>query len=157
MTHKKIRLHLFQQFGLVITGLVGFICETLCLTMCVASVFAPGSPFDASALLRHSGTLEGGQSTPTLITPLNHSITTATPLVTLAAPEYVIGNDSSMPGNVRNLVVDFNSTLEEHEEVEELPFEYGLEEGKRKAEDFTFVILLLAGIITSRFGEWKLR
>ena len=34
----------------LITGMCGFGLEVLCLTLCVASVWAPGSPFDAGAV-----------------------------------------------------------------------------------------------------------
>ncbi len=34
------------------TGIVGFGFELACLTLCVASVWAPGSVFDASALIQ---------------------------------------------------------------------------------------------------------
>lgn len=130
---------------------MGFTCETLCLTLCVASVFAPGSPFDAAALLGRRDTIEGERTTTTT-TPFN--ITTPTPQVPPAAPEYAIGNGSVLSGDVRNLVVDFNSTLEDRGAGEELSREYGVEE--EVEQDFTFVILLLTGIITSRFGRWKL-
>lgn len=141
-----------KKFGVVKTGLVGFTCETLCLTLCVASVFAPGSPFDAAALLGRRDTIEGERTIPTTTTTIPFNITTPAPQVPPAAPEYAIGNGSSLSGDVRNLVVDFNLTLQERGEVEELPLEYGVEE--EVEQDFTFVILLLTGIITSRFGLW---
>ncbi|KAK8384993.1 hypothetical protein O3P69_014512 [Scylla paramamosain] len=129
-----------KKVGLVKTGLVGFCCETLCLTLCVASVFAPGSPFDASAILY--GPITPGKA-PTL--PNAPAIPAASP----ATPQYGF-NASSVLSDSRSLVVDFNSTLEE-----QLPpdLDSGVQE-EEEERDFTFVILFMTGIITSRFGLW---
>lgn len=116
----------------------------------MASVFAPGSPFDPSALLGRTVAPEG-QTTPTTLNP-NITLGTA---VTPAVPEYAFGNTSLLE-DARNLVVDFNSTLEELGKKEVLSEGEGRAEDKVEQEDFTFVILLLTGIVTSRFGEWQL-
>lgn len=42
-------IKLIYPFNLI-TGMCGFGLEVLCLTLCVASVWAPGSPFDAGAV-----------------------------------------------------------------------------------------------------------
>ena len=36
---------LFRRLGLTSTGLLGFSLQSSCLVLCVASVWAPGSPF----------------------------------------------------------------------------------------------------------------
>ena len=128
------------QVGLVKTGVVGFCCETLCLTLCVASVFAPGSPFDASAIIY------GVRETRTLNTTAS-SASPASPLT----PQYSF-NASSVLNDSRSLVVDFNSTLEEQHtgQVESVGGQLAKEE---EEQDFTFVILFMAGVIMSRFGE----
>lgn len=131
-----------NKVGLVKTGMVGFCCETLCLTLCVASVFAPGSPFDASAILYGSST---AGKTPTL---LNTTATRELP----PTPQYAF-NASSVLNDSRNLVLDFNSTVEEG--GEQLHPGLGSVGGVPEEEqDFTFVILFMTGIITSRFGLW---
>lgn len=110
------------------TGLLGFGCETVCLTLCVASVFAPGSPFDASTIYGY------GKS----------SVDVANP--TSMTPTYLISNATSQPSEVVDTrIISLNMTEEGTD---------NLTSGIAEEADYTFVILLLSGIITSRFGEY---
>ncbi|XP_053639313.1 ferroportin isoform X2 [Cherax quadricarinatus] len=118
--------YLRSKIGITKTGLVGFGCETLCLTLCVASVFAPGSPFDASALLRPAET--------------STNLTSST----LTTPPYFISNSTIPPSDFIDKIVSLNTTERiTNDSVPEIP-----------DKEFTFVILLLTGIISSRFGLW---
>ena len=40
---------LLRKLSLTTTGLLGFSLQTLCLTLCLVSVWAPGSPFSLTA------------------------------------------------------------------------------------------------------------
>nr|XP_045601308.1 solute carrier family 40 member 1-like isoform X1 [Procambarus clarkii]XP_045601309.1 solute carrier family 40 member 1-like isoform X1 [Procambarus clarkii] len=117
-----------SKIGVTNTGLVGFGSETLCLTLCVASVFAPGSPFDVSALLRI------GQSS----TDLTNS--------TLTTPPYFTLNLTTPPSDIiETEIVSLNATKWIRDESST---------GATEETEYMFVILLLTGIITSRFGLW---
>ncbi|XP_071540609.1 ferroportin-like isoform X2 [Panulirus ornatus] len=116
-----------SKIGVAKTGLLGFGCETVCLTLCVASVFAPGSPFDVSAILGN-----GKNSVGTI---------SSTPL----PPTYLISNTTSSSELVDTQIISLNMT---HEPPDKPTIRVAEE------ADFTFVILLLTGIITSRFGLW---
>ncbi|XP_064118825.1 solute carrier family 40 member 1-like [Macrobrachium nipponense] len=118
------------KFGLPTTGLIGFGSETFCLVLCVASVFAPGSPFDASALIYSKSTDNQSES------PV-----TANPVITY--------DTASLPSSVNDSIIVYYQNVTEKSVFE------GVDESGGEAEtDFTFVILLLTGIITSRTGLW---
>lgn len=121
----------FLQVGISKTGLVGFGFETVCLSLCVASVFVPGSPFDASALLSNSGTTEGNNSTE--------------------APSYLIYNISTLSDGTNISLAEENGTV-----ALDVPLNPSSNESNPESKEeivYTSVILLLTGIITSRFGE----
>lgn len=143
------------QMGVNWTGLLGFGSEVVCLSLCVASVFAPGSPFDPSAVF--------GASPDTSILP-----TTTIPSVIMEdipppEPPYIAGNMSSSPdlvvlnwtladalvdppspADITNTTVNNNTTT---------IGESLATSTESQEQDYTFVILLLAGIISSRFGK----
>lgn len=146
------------------TGLLGFGSEVVCLSLCVASVFAPGSPFDPSAVF--------GASPNISVLP-----TTTSPSIIMEdippEPPYMAGNMSSSPdlvvlnwtladalvgppspASITNTTGSSsmgineeqnNNTTIKGESLATLP--------ESQEQDYTFVILLLAGIISSRFGK----
>ena len=57
---------LLRKFGINKTGLTGFSFQSLCLTLCVISVWAPGSPF---ILAPETSTIENGTSRLALASP----------------------------------------------------------------------------------------
>ncbi|XP_042865052.1 solute carrier family 40 member 1-like [Penaeus japonicus] len=121
-----------KRVGISKTGLVGFGFETVCLSLCVASVFVPGSPFDASALLSNSGTTEGNNSTE--------------------APSYLIYNISTLSDGTNISLAEENGTV-----ALDVPLNPSSNESNPESKEeivYTSVILLLTGIITSRFGLW---
>lgn len=127
LSYPKLR----SKFGIAKTGLFGFGAETFCLTLCVASVFAPGSPFDASALI------SSGQS----------SVQVNVPKPTTSSD--IVYNATVLPSVVNtSIILDQNITAKltiySTNSTNDVEIEY----------DYTSVTLLLAGIITSRTGLW---
>ncbi|KAK7070392.1 hypothetical protein SK128_003748 [Halocaridina rubra] len=161
------------KIGIVRTGLFGFGAETMCLTLCVASVFAPGSPFDANALISKSGssskmgiiyntTIPAGFVNDSLILDKNN----ITSQITLNLKSEDSDNDpykaeSSWIGDIvynatvpDSLFVN-SSILDEESSLDQNTVKFRSNDSSICEEnDYTFVILLLAGIITSRTGLW---
>lgn len=119
---------IFLQVGISKTGLVGFGFETVCLSLCVASVFAPGSPFDPSALLPNSRMSESNNSTE--------------------APSYLTYNISTLSGGTNVSLAEENETM-----TLDVPLNQSSNPEAGEEIVYTSVILLLTGIITSRFGK----
>ncbi|XP_068248256.1 solute carrier family 40 member 1-like [Palaemon carinicauda] len=120
-----------NKFGLAATGLIGFGSETTCLILCLASVFAPGSPFDASALI-YSKSAANSTEFPVTANPV------------------IIYDTASLPNSVNHSIIIYDQNITEKPIFEK-------ENGTIVEEvenDFTSVILLLSGIITSRTGLW---
>lgn len=118
-----------KRVGISKTGLVGFGFETVCLSLCVASVFAPGSPFDPSALLPNSRMTESNNSTE--------------------APSYLTYNISTLSGGTNVSLAEENETM-----TLDVPLNQSSNPEAGEEIVYTSVILLLTGIITSRFGLW---
>lgn len=118
------------KFGLATTGLIGFGSETCCLVLCVASVFAPGSPFDASALI-YSKSADTQNESPVTVNPV------------------ITYDTASLPSSVNNSIIVYDQNV-----TEKSTFEGEYETSGEVETDFTSVILLLIGIITSRSGLW---
>ncbi|KAK4320472.1 hypothetical protein Pmani_008638 [Petrolisthes manimaculis] len=154
------------RMGVNWTGLLGFGSETLCLSLCVGSVFAPGSPFNPSAIFGAS------LNTTTTTTTTNPSFV----MEDFPEPPYVAGNMSTSPDLVvlnwtlaesligpanptdstLNLANSSLGTIEKQDTTTNntnTGDDLAIPPDSQK-QDYTFVILLLAGIVTSRFGLW---
>lgn len=118
-----------KRVGISKTGLVGFGFETVCLSLCVASVFAPGSPFDPSSLLPNSRMSESNNSTE--------------------APSYLTYNISTLSGGTNVSLAEENETM-----TLDVPLNQSSNPEAGEEIVYTSVIILLTGIITSRFGLW---
>lgn len=87
-------------FFYISKGLYGFGLEVICLTLCVGSVWAPGSPYDPSAV--------------------SHLVSLADTFTSM----------SNVTGNFTSTHVNYETP-----------------------ESYTSVILLMAGIVSARFGN----
>lgn len=119
------------QIGVSKTGIVGFVFQTSCLLLCVASVFAPGTCF---------GPIASTQPHTTETVLIGGPPATAAPPNLPKAP--LVHNSLAASGH------------DSQQEGKEDPGE-GDERSSTRKEDqnFTSVALFLTGIIASRFGE----
>ncbi|KAL8622387.1 hypothetical protein ACOMHN_041715 [Nucella lapillus] len=124
-----------RHLGLVRTGIFALSCELSCLTLCVISVWMPGSPFDPLYYI---------DPKPQRLECYN--LTVGLPTVPAVVP----------PSNASNGVYNFSSF------TPPLPSEYGTgmqvvtvcEDASGKPESYISVGLLMAGIVLARFGLW---
>lgn len=129
-----------RRVGLERTGLFSFSAEIMCLTLCVASIWAPGSPFDPFHWHEKS------QSNVSLHT-CNMSETTAPSYIPLPTPiiakdrNFSSSNDQSA-SRLQTLTADSNATTPLI-----CPTEF-------TGHSYFSIALLMAGIISARFGEF---
>ncbi|XP_046326039.2 solute carrier family 40 member 1-like isoform X2 [Haliotis rufescens] len=129
--------------GLERTGLFALSAQITCLMMCVLSVWLPGSPFNPYYFFEdHS---PSNETTCPTAASLNSSYTTASPLVVSFNSSYTTATVAGVknPGVAAVAMVVNNTT----------PAVPGCE-GPTGPESYISIALLMAGIITARFGLW---
>ncbi|RXG67074.1 Solute carrier family 40 member 1, partial [Armadillidium vulgare] len=126
-----------KKLGPLKTGVFGFTYQVTCLLFCLASVFAPGSPFNPHALFSCNNSTAIG----------DHQETSS------------IDFNNSLPLQYNNFTTEsYNKSLYEYNATEE--FYEPLNDTQTLVTEpsqgiiYTSVILLLFGIVTSRFGLW---
>ncbi|XP_064614656.1 solute carrier family 40 member 1-like [Liolophura sinensis] len=128
-----------SRFGLVRTGLISMATETICLTMCIASIWSPGSPFDPFYLRTSEVTTRTtANETWQLTTQVYSVLSDDRPQ---EAEVYFWDEMMSVYSNTSGLLpaIEDNSTAV-------TPAEGG--------NSFISLTLMLTGIVTARFGLW---
>ncbi|XP_074659121.1 solute carrier family 40 member 1-like [Tubulanus polymorphus] len=141
-----------NRLGLIRTGLFSLTAEILCLTLCVASIWAPGSPFDptgAKAAARNCSQ----PTPPSNLTLLPHSSAENSP--------YVFSENGSTPGRSLLSVAELKNFVEIGDIQEG---SYGsrkllaiadvVDDGCQTEFSYLSIGLLMAGIVAARFGLW---
>ncbi|XP_033762325.1 solute carrier family 40 member 1-like isoform X2 [Pecten maximus] len=123
-----------RRIGLERTGLFGFLAEILVLTLCVAAVWAPGSPFD----LLYKSRLPKGEMVD-LNKCNNVSLIDNNQTIIFATNETTLGYNYTSDLILANQSVLCNATGG------------GENEGP---DSYISISLLMGGIIAARFGLW---
>jgi hypothetical protein len=151
----------FQYFkrkvGLVRTGLFSLWGIVACLTLCVASIWVPGSPFD----LYHNKTLENVNRTCTGLprnTSLYSPILRPNSSLGLLTDDHRDSPDPSQPFGFQNSTAYNNTSLDSA--LDSGTGESGLEQrsdpcvgSTSRERNFFSLALLMTGIISARFGK----
>ncbi|CAL4068552.1 unnamed protein product [Meganyctiphanes norvegica] len=126
--------YLRKHVGISKTGLIGFGWQTLTLSLCIVSVFAPGTPFKPEVLLGNNYKIQITNAYNSNITDNIKSSWNAN----MSALNAIINGTEDLFINASNFSTQ---KLLSEDDVNEAPV-------------YTSVILFLSGIILSRFGLW---
>ncbi|XP_052802282.1 solute carrier family 40 member 1-like isoform X2 [Mya arenaria] len=132
-----------RRIGLQRTGLFSYLFEISFLCLCVASVWAPGSPFDPTFSLIKRDTTKNCSHTD--VNSVNTISNNSVPMTNTTSVIYTpLQDNTSLSGEVKNLSVDMNST--DREVVSETCH--------TGPHSYISIILLMSGIIGARCGLW---
>ena len=168
--------HLRRRIGLERTGLIAYSAEILCLSLCVASVWAPGSPFDPYQSQTVNCTTVESTQNPSTVSPLLNlaNATVARRGIRDVSHRYIpvadsgevmIGSEYFLSRELIRLPDARNSELHRYRRSINSDDETSTEDGQEKEEPdcneyvYSFdginvsIILFLLGIVTSRVGE----
>ncbi|XP_048389935.1 solute carrier family 40 member 1-like isoform X2 [Stegostoma tigrinum] len=112
--------------GLIHTGCFSSIAQIICLTLCIASVFAPGSPFDLSV-----------------------------PLYSSASDQLETYTTATFPTDVLNASVTKQSLINKHipyDETSQLPTNLT---NSTETKEYLSIALYFAGAVSARVGLWS--
>ncbi|WAR02398.1 S40A1-like protein, partial [Mya arenaria] len=128
-----------RRIGLQRTGLFSYLFEISFLCLCVASVWAPGSPFDPTFSLIKRDTTKNCSHTD--VNSVNTISNNSVPMTNTTSVIYTpLQDNTSLSGEVKNLSVDMNST--DREVVSETCH--------TGPHSYISIILLMSGIIGAR-------
>ncbi|XP_060597405.1 solute carrier family 40 member 1-like [Ruditapes philippinarum] len=136
-----------KRIGLERTGLFGFFFEVMFLCLCVASIWAPGSPFDPF-LKQSADTITVCNLPSDNGTGLTNGNLTSVPYNVTNSDVFnkTIGNTSLSVAGLQQTMTGLNTTGDQSSCAEQ--------EADRGKHSLISVWLLLAGIIGARCGLW---
>lgn len=126
--------HIRKRIGLERTGLFGFLAEIFVLTLCVAAVWAPGSPFDPLFRSR----------VPKVETIISTKCENSSNIGIVNETIVFIGNETDLGYNYTDFILANESAICNETDS-------GESEGP---ESYISISLLMGGIIAARFGLW---
>ncbi|XP_022087124.1 solute carrier family 40 member 1-like [Acanthaster planci] len=132
-----------QRIGLTRTGLYSLSIEILCLTLCVFSIWAAGSPFDPDYF--------SGQSNPPTAGPTDDVFTTQSPFIFTPTFLPAMG-DQRIVSAVGNIGNDTGDSTTQNVMMDNTP--QATPDGRDRPSSYLSAVLFFTGMVTSRIGLW---